>query len=100
VRLVAQAAFYLSGWLSKIQTPKRFHRVVSFRPFVTEPSGWHLSPCRPSMKLLKVSMRLDWDHWDHWALEHVECDPQPCTVCKGLVCPEEDEPDHGHVMGI
>lgn len=87
-RVVAKALYWTSCVLQRIRTPRRVYRLVSFDPFTTEPVGWHWLSCRPSMWLLKRSMRLDWDHWDHWALDHTDCNPSLCPGCAGMICEE------------
>jgi hypothetical protein len=85
-RSAAQALYWASGKVAKIKTRQTYYKLVSFDPFTTEVAGRHWVSCRLSMKMMKWSMKLDWEHWDHWACIHEHCDPAPCAVCGGWVC--------------
>jgi hypothetical protein len=89
---VAKGVLRVSGWLTRVRTPQRTFRIVEFTEdgFVTEPSGRVWLPCRTSIWLLKLSSRLDEEHWDHWALKHDECDGVPCMACGGRICEPDD----------
>jgi hypothetical protein len=96
-RSVAKALYVVGGYLSRVRTPRRTRRLVGYdqenHRLITEPGAWRWSPCRTSMRMLKLSMRLDWDHWDHWALQHRECNPEPCRECGGCKCEPTIDPD-------
>lgn len=98
-RRLAKTLYWIGGKLSKIQTPRKTYRLVSTHPFVTEPAGRRWSSCQTSMRFLQWSMRLDWDHWGHWALQHNDCEPQPCPQCGGCFCPEEDDEQEAEELG-
>lgn len=85
-RRTAQIIFRISGWLTYIKVPRRVYRWDDRKP-----SGWRWLPCGPAMRLLGLSMQLDWDHWDHWACIHGECEGPPCPECGGTACPYEDD---------
>lgn len=89
-RTRAKLAFRLGGYLSRIKTPQRCYELVHTDDgdFESRPVGRIWTSCVASVRLEKLSMRLDWDHWDHWALIHDDCDPTPCPECGGCVCDE------------
>lgn len=84
--LVAKVLAHLSGILSRFQTNQVSYRVVSWDPLRTEPSVTVKVPCRASMRLLKLSMRLGGSHWDHFALDHSDCETVKCRRCGGCLC--------------
>lgn len=89
-RASAKALFRVAGLLSRIKTPRRTYTLVSTHPFVTEPSERRWLPCETSVRLIKLSMRLDWEHWDHWACVHDDCHGLPCPDCGGVNCYEPE----------
>lgn len=88
-RRIAKRLYWLSGWASKVQTPRQTYRITG-SDFETEPAGRRWMPCRFSMWLLKQSMRWDPSHWDHWALQHTHCEPTYCVACGGCYCDDRD----------
>lgn len=93
---LAKAVFWLAGWASKVRTPRTTYRVVSFDPFVTERSKnrtW--LPSQTSVRLLRLSWRIDPQHWDHWALNHSDCtNTTTCPDCRGHICPRDEFDTH------
>lgn len=91
---LAKAAFWLSGKLRFIREYRRFYVVTNVDVekgiFDSEPGGRHWTENRVSMKLLRISMTLDPEHWDHWALVHENCRGYLCE-CGGYICDPEDE---------
>jgi len=90
-RRLAKAVYWAAGHLSRIKTYRRMYEVVSFTPVVTKPVGRRWLSCELSMTLLKLSMRLDWDHWDHWALDHTGHPTVLCPGCGAPMCPDDDD---------
>lgn len=89
-RRAAKAIYWLAGQASRIKTPHRMYtRNGPDQP--TTFAGWRWSACNPSMRLLDLSMQLDWEHWDHWACLHDECGRGPCPECGGIACPTAED---------
>jgi hypothetical protein len=87
-RRTAKTLFKAAGWWSRIKTPHRVHRWNGPAQPST-PARWRWAACNPSIRLLQVSMQLDWDHWDHWACINDHCAGVLCE-CGGTVCPHID----------
>lgn len=97
--MLARTLFWLGGKLSRIKTPHRVYE-FDFDSFVRGEKGpaerrW--LPCGFSIRLLKWSSQLDWDHWDHWALVHDGCASTPCYECGGCVCGDDEEIHGGSI---
>lgn len=96
-RWLARRLVWVSGQLARIKTRQWHYTLISMDPFVTEKNStptW--SSCRLSYRVLTAGMRLDWDHWPHWGLEHQECLAGPhytCEVCGGVVCDWDTDDD-------
>lgn len=91
-RRTAKAAFYCGSWLIRIKILRRTYQFNGWdKPFTF--AGWQWRPCNPSMRLVGLSMQLDWDHWDHWACLHEHCAGEPCAECGGVDCPHDDDLD-------
>lgn len=98
--LLAKAAYWLAGQLSRIKTNQMTYEWVNPQEFMEAEVGEDLPemdmkeagkiklPCRLSMKLLNWSQDLDHKHWDHWALQHTLCEGTACADCKGHVDPD------------
>lgn len=91
-RRASKALFRGAGYLSRVKT---LHRMYDWKGSdePAEFAGWRWSACNPSMRLLGLSMQLDWDHWDHWACRHDDCGGLPCSECGGVACPHDDDLD-------
>jgi len=87
---IAKIAYWISGKLSRIQTARPVYRldeITEDGKIRSSPAGKRKMPCRLSMKMLGLSMRLDREHWDHWALKHDECNGSRCGKCNGIIDP-------------
>lgn len=71
-RQLAKGAYWLAVKLARIKTPQRTYTLDG----TFARTMW--LPCKLSMKLIHLAMRLDWDHFDHWTCEV----PVRC-VCRG-----------------
>lgn len=100
-RWVAQRLYWCAGKLAKIKTRRRTYRLdpVALDAGEIRDDGtvrWRWLPCRASMKVLGLSMQLDWSCWDHWALNHEGHETVTCTECGYEMCveyPDGDEED-------
>jgi hypothetical protein len=93
----AKLFFYIGGYLTKIKTPQRFHRVVSWEPFQTKHEHWQWFDCVLSQRMVGKAMRDP--HFDHWGLQHsdehcVNRRPCPDPVCGGELCDDRDGDVH------
>lgn len=86
---LAKTIYWIAGTLARIKTPQRTYRITSFEPLTTEYAGRRWGAWSWSMKLLKLSARVDPDHWAHWALQHTDkCSGGLCGACGGTLCLE------------
>jgi hypothetical protein len=97
VRNLARLSLWLFGKLQWIKTYQPFYRwdpeqwedAAAFR-CAKPKKHWRWGTSRLVFKLLRLSERLDRDHWEHWALSGEPCGEDcvqfGCVVCRGVSC--------------
>lgn len=90
---LARLVYGTGGLMSRVKTPRMTYKWEPDKPFdrALSRAGRVWLPCKTSIRLIRLSVRLDPDHWDHWALDHDECvSGYGCGVCGGHVHPPVD----------